>query len=50
MHGILYYSTISGNTRLVGEALQAIFANAGITLMLQNVAEDNNWNIVKSEK
>ncbi len=43
MHGILYYSTISGNTRLVGEALQGIFANAGITLTLQDVAEDTAW-------
>jgi flavodoxin len=44
MHGVLYYSTISGNTRLVGEALQGIFANAGITLTLQDVAEDTTWN------
>jgi flavodoxin len=44
MHGILYYSTISGNTRLVGEALQGTFANAGITLTLQDVAEDTTWN------
>lgn len=43
MHGVLYYSTISGNTRLVGEALQGFFANAGITLTLQNVAEDTTW-------
>lgn len=43
MHGVLYYSTISGNTRLVGEALQGIFANAGITLTLQDVAEDTTW-------
>jgi flavodoxin len=44
MHGVLYYSTISGNTRLVGEALQGTFANAGITLTLQDVAEDTTWN------
>lgn len=43
MHGILYYSTISGNTRLVGEALQGTFANAGITLTLQDVAKDTTW-------
>jgi flavodoxin len=43
MQAILYYSTISGNTRLVGEALQGIFANAGITLTLQDVAEDTTW-------
>ena len=43
MKGILYYSTISGNTRLVGEALQRIFANAGLTLTLQDVAEDKTW-------
>ncbi|MCB9806476.1 flavodoxin family protein [Candidatus Peribacteria bacterium] len=43
MNGILYYSTISGNTRLVGEALQSIFSNSGITLSLQDVAEDATW-------
>jgi flavodoxin len=43
MQGILYFSTTSGNTRLVGEALQGIFANAGITLTLQDVAEDTTW-------
>lgn len=43
MQGILYYSTISGNTRLVGEAFQSIFANAGITLTLQNIAENTVW-------
>lgn len=41
MQGILYYSTISGNTRLVGEDLQKHFSKAGITLTLQDVAEDN---------
>lgn len=43
MHGTLYYSTISGNTRLVGEALQEFFRIAGITLTLQDVAEDTTW-------
>lgn len=43
MQGVFYYSTISGNTRLVGGALQGIFANAGITLTLQDVAEDTTW-------
>lgn len=43
MNGVLYYSTISGNTRLVGEALQNIFSNAGIILALQNVAENITW-------
>jgi flavodoxin len=43
MHGILYYSTISGNTRLVGEALQEFFRIAGITLTLQDLAENNAW-------
>lgn len=43
MQGILYYSTISGNTRLVGEALQEFFRIAGITLTLQNLAEDTAW-------
>jgi flavodoxin len=43
MHGILYYSSISGNTTLVAEALQGMLANAGITLALQNVAEDTVW-------
>lgn len=43
MHGVLYYSSISGNTRLVGEALQGIFSLAGITLSLQNVGEDATW-------
>jgi|GEM_PF-2512174 len=43
MQGILYYSTISGNTRLVGEALQGFFAHAGISLILQDLAEDSTW-------
>jgi len=43
MHGVLYYSTISGNTRLVGEALQEFFRIAGITLTLQDVASDTTW-------
>jgi len=43
MHGVLYYSTISGNTRLVGEALQGLFQKAGISLVLQDVAEDRTW-------
>lgn len=43
MHGTLYYSSISGNTALVGEALQEHFRQAGITLTLQNVAEDTTW-------
>ncbi len=43
MHGTLYYSSISGNTALVGEALQEYFRQAGITLTLQNVAEDTTW-------
>ncbi len=43
MNGILYYSSISGNTRLVGEALQESFRIAGVTLLLQNVAEDTTW-------
>lgn len=43
MQGILYYSSISGNTTLVAEAIQSIFANAWITLTLQNVMEDTTW-------
>lgn len=43
MHGILYYSTISGNTRLVGEALVEHFRIMGVTLTLQDVAEDTIW-------
>lgn len=43
MHGTLYYSSISGNTALIGEALQEYFRQGGITLSLQNVAEDTNW-------
>jgi flavodoxin len=43
MQGILYYSSISGNTALVAEAIRSIFANAGITLTLQNVVEDTTW-------
>ena len=43
MHGTLYYSSISGNTALVGEALQEHFRLAGITLTLQNIAEDTTW-------
>jgi flavodoxin len=43
MHGVFYYSTISGNTALVAEAVQGIFSQAGITLILQDVAEDRTW-------
>lgn len=43
MHGILYYSTISGNTALVAEAIQEFMAKAGITLTLQDLAEDTTW-------
>ncbi len=43
MHGILYYSTISGNTRLVGEALVELFQKSDITLLLQDVAVDTTW-------
>lgn len=42
MHGIFYYSTVSWNTRLVGEALQGIVNNAGVTLELQDLAIDNS--------
>jgi flavodoxin len=43
MHGVLYYSTISGNTRLVGEALIEHFRIMGVSLTLQDVAEDTTW-------
>lgn len=43
MHGILYYSSISGNTALVAEALRDMLAQAGITLTLQNVVENTVW-------
>ena len=43
MQGVLYYSTISGNTRLVGEALMEHFRIMGVTLTLQDVAEDTTW-------
>lgn len=43
MQGILYYSTISGNTRLVGEALVEHFRIMGVTLTLQDVVEDMTW-------
>lgn len=43
MHGVFYYSSISGNTSLVAEAIEGIFAQAGITLTLQNVAENRTW-------
>ena len=43
MQGTFYYSTVSGNTRLVGEALQESFRIAGVTLLLQDVAEDSIW-------
>lgn len=45
MHGVLYYSTISGNTRLVGEALVEHFRIMGVTLTLQDVAEDNSFKL-----
>lgn len=43
MHGILYYTTISGNTALVAEAVQGILWNIGITLILQNLSQDITW-------
>lgn len=43
MHGTFYFSSISGNTALVAETLQEFFRRAGITLTLQNVAEDMAW-------
>mgnify|MGYP000190341548 FL=1 len=43
MQGILYFSTTSGNTRLVGEALVEHFRIMGVTLTLQDVAEDTIW-------
>lgn len=43
MQGVLYYSTISGNTRLVGEALMEHFRIMGVELTLQDVAADTTW-------
>jgi menaquinone-dependent protoporphyrinogen IX oxidase len=43
VNGILYFSTISGNTRLVGEALMEHFRIMGVELTLQDVAEDNSF-------
>lgn len=45
MHGIFYYSTISWNTRLVGEALQGFLKNAGVTLDLQDLVLNNSLEI-----
>jgi flavodoxin len=43
MHGVLYYSTISGNTALVAEAIQELMTKAGITVTIQDLAEDITW-------
>lgn len=43
MRWTLYYSTNSGNTQLVGEALQGFLQKYGINLVLQNIAEDTTW-------
>ncbi len=43
MNGVFYYSTISGNTRLVWERLQELFQEAWITLSLQNLTQDIAW-------
>ena len=48
MHGILYYSSISGNTALVAEAIRDSLWKAGIELTLQNVAENTLWHPLKS--
>lgn len=48
MRGTFYYSTISGNTRLVWEALQGFFSQSGVTLDLQDIAIDSYLEIQKT--